>query len=78
MTKKYPNIGQVDSREKATQAKCPCGEIAKFKSHIQWNYFRGEDDVVWSCDKHKRDVDFHVDEIFVRFREKSESKYGNN
>ena len=60
--KKYPLIGAVRPKKKNTCAKCKCGETAKFMTEIQVNYFRGDDDVLWSCDLHKKDVDFLLSE----------------
>lgn len=57
MSKKYPAISMVSKRSKNTQSKCVCGEIAKFKTEIQFSYFRGDDDVIWSCEEHKIDLD---------------------
>ncbi len=58
MAKQYPVIGSVRPRNKNTSAKCKCGEVAKFRPEIQVNYFRGDDEVVWACNEHKRDVEF--------------------
>ena len=49
---KYPRIGRTEKRLTNTAAKCPCGEIGKFRLHIEWTYMRGEDDVVWRCPQH--------------------------
>jgi len=57
MAKTYPNIGEVIKRKGNTAARCGCGEIAKNKVHIQYDYFRGNDDLVWACDIHKKDID---------------------
>jgi hypothetical protein len=58
MDKKYPNIGKFEKRDKNTQAKCKCGAIGKRKVHIQCSHFRGEDEVVWACMDHFKDVDY--------------------
>ncbi len=58
MPKQYPRIGQLQKKDKNTQAKCRCGEIGKRKVHIQVSWFRGEDEVVWSCMNHRNDVDY--------------------
>ena len=58
MSKQYPFIGRTEKRDKNTCAKCKCGEIGKYKVHIECSIFRGEDDVVWACDKHKKDAKY--------------------
>lgn len=58
MAKKYPLIGSVRPRKKNTSAKCGCGNTGQYMTDIQVNYMRGDDVVVWSCDEHKRDIDF--------------------
>ncbi len=58
MSKSYPRIGKVETRNKNTSAKCKCGEIGKVKVHIECSIFRGEDDVVWACQDHFKDVNF--------------------
>lgn len=52
----YPIVGIVLKKNRNTQRKCVCGELAKFATHIQFSYFRGDDDVIWSCEEHKRNV----------------------
>ena len=58
MSKNYPLISDIRIRKKNTCAKCKCGEIGRFKVTIQTSFMRGEDDVVWSCEEHKRDVNY--------------------
>ena len=58
MAKAYPFISGTELRKKNTCAKCKCGEIGRYKVTIQCSWFRGEDEVVWSCEDHKKDVDF--------------------
>ena len=58
MSKSYPNIGRTERRNKNTCAKCKCGEIGKFKVHIECSFMRGEDEVVWACEAHKKDVNY--------------------
>ena len=55
---KYPRIGETVKRKKNNCAKCRCGEVAKFKVHIQLDYMRGNDEVIWSCESHKKDVGY--------------------
>lgn len=57
---KYPRIVRVDPKPRSQGVQCSvCGEPAQFKSHIEVSWFRGEDEVRWSCDKHKRDAESH-------------------
>ena len=58
MSHKYPRIGNVRKHKKNNCAKCKCGEIGRYKVDIQWTYMRGDDDVVWSCESHNKDVEF--------------------
>ncbi len=60
MTEKYPRVLEVEKRSKNNSAKCKCGDIAKFRSHIAFNEMRGDDDVIWACNDHKRDLVFLV------------------
>lgn len=57
MAKTYPAISNTSKRDRNTQAKCPCGKVAKFMTFIQFNYMRGDDEGVWSCEEHKKDLD---------------------
>lgn len=57
-TSKYPKLGTAMKRSKNTTAKCKCGEVGKFLVDIQYDYMRGNDDVVWACEEHKRDLEF--------------------
>lgn len=52
---KYPRLGEIWPRRKNITARCRCGEIAKYQVSIEYNMFRGDDGVIWSCDTHKRD-----------------------
>ncbi|AXH86782.1 hypothetical protein DVH14_18090 [Escherichia coli] len=38
-----------------------CGAVAKFKTTVEVNVFRGDDEVIWSCNEHKKDCSFLVD-----------------
>lgn len=58
MIRKYPKITSYTERQKNTQALCKCGQVAKFKTEIQVNYFRGDDEYFWTCEEHKKDLDF--------------------
>jgi hypothetical protein len=55
---KYPRIQVLAMHPRNTSALCPCGALGKFKSCIEWNYMRGDDSVVWSCEQHKDDIAF--------------------
>ena len=57
---KYPKLGGCMKKPKNTSAKCACGELGKFKVDIQWDWMRGNDDVVWSCKLHRKDLNFHT------------------
>lgn len=57
---KYPRVGSVAAKIKNTSAKCKCGAVAKFKTTVEVNVFRGDDEVVWSCNEHKKDCLFLV------------------
>jgi hypothetical protein len=37
---------------------CLCGEVATNQVTVQVNNFRGDDDVYFTCDDHKRDLDY--------------------
>ena len=58
---KYPRVGSVAAKSKNTSAKCKCGAVAKFKTTVEVNVFRGDDEVIWSCNEHKKTVHFLVD-----------------
>ena len=60
MAKQYPLVKSVIKASKNTSAKCKCGNVAKFKAEICYNYFRGDDDLIWSCDDHKRSLIFLI------------------
>lgn len=55
---KYPRIRTVHKKPKNTAAKCKCGAVAKFKTEIEYNYMRGDDDFLWSCEDHKKDIKY--------------------
>ncbi|MFM3113655.1 hypothetical protein AB8T59_27785, partial [Klebsiella pneumoniae] len=57
---KYPRVGSVAAKSKNTSAKCKCGAVAKFKTTVEVNVFRGDDEVVWSCNEHKKECSFLV------------------
>ena len=57
---KYPKLGDVERRPKNTSAKCGCGKVGTCRVEIRWDWMRGNDDVFWSCDEHKRDLAFHT------------------
>ncbi|MBC3214276.1 hypothetical protein [Serratia fonticola] len=59
----YPKIGGVLKKKKNTSAKCKCGAVAKYKSTVQVNVFRGDDEVFWACDEHKNDSLFLLTDI---------------
>jgi len=59
----YPRIGAVSNRAGYTKAKklkpstChACGAQAIYRIDIQVNWFRGDDEVVSSCEAHKNDI----------------------
>lgn len=58
LLKKYPKLGSVRPRPRNCSAKCSCGNVGKFKTEIQWDWMRGNDDVVWACEEHKKDIVF--------------------
>lgn len=60
MTKKYPKIGAIIPRPKNIHALCVCGEIGKFRVMLEINQFRGDDDCVWACEQHKKDLNFLI------------------
>lgn len=57
---KYPRVGSVSAKSKNTSAKCKCGAVAKHKTTVEVNVFRGDDEVFWSCNEHKKDCAFLV------------------
>ena len=59
----YPKIGGVLKKKKNTSAKCKCGAVAKYKTTVQVNIFRGDDEVYWACDEHKNDSLFLLTDI---------------
>ncbi len=56
--KKYPKIGRTYRHEKNNCAQCRCGAIGRYKVDIAYTYMRGDDDVVWACEKHKKDIEY--------------------
>ena len=61
--KDYPRIGRIDRHNKNICAKCRCGELGTAKVHVEYTYMRGEDEVVWACEKHKKDLEFLRDSV---------------
>ncbi|AWV75772.1 Uncharacterised protein [Enterobacter hormaechei] len=57
---KYPRVGGVSAKSKNTSAKCKCGAVAKYKTTVEVNVFRGDDEVVWSYNEHKKNCAFLV------------------
>ena len=53
---KYPRVSKITYKVNNTSAKCECGELGRYKVMIEVNYFRGDDEVYWRCDKHKKMV----------------------
>lgn len=58
--KKYPKTGGVLKKSKNTSAKCKCGATAKYKTTVQVNIFRGDDEVFWTCEDHKNNCEFLI------------------
>lgn len=59
-------ISRITKRPKNICANCKCGKIAKFNTVIQVNIFRGDDEVVWSCDEHKNDCAFLMSKEVIK------------
>jgi len=59
----YPKVGHSWKPKKKVHKKCKCGDTATRKIDIQVNCMRGDDEVIWSCDKHKDDVKFLLEPI---------------
>lgn len=74
---KYPRIGRVEKREKNTRATCKCGALGICKVHIQISYMRGDDEVLWACNDHKRDAAFLLTPPEEKAIEQSELKEGD-
>ena len=53
---KYPRINGIRKLKKVPM--CLCGEVATNQTTVQVNLFRGDDDIYFTCDKHKRDLDY--------------------
>lgn len=45
---------------------CKCGEVATNQTTVQINSFRGDDDIYYTCDSHKRDLTFLCDSLVTR------------
>ncbi|POP42357.1 hypothetical protein CHU32_03740 [Superficieibacter electus] len=58
--KKYPKLGGLLKKNKNTSAKCKCGAVAKYKTTVQVNIFRGDDEVFWTCEEHKDNCGFLI------------------
>lgn len=58
MGKRLPYETRVDMHKRNTQARCRCGELGDRKVHIAVSWFRGEDEVIWSCSKHCKDFNY--------------------
>ena len=53
---KYPRINNIRKLKKVPM--CKCGEVATSQTTVQVNDFRGDDEVYYTCDSHKRDLTF--------------------
>lgn len=53
---KYPRIGNTVNLPKPTKArKCAaCASDATHKVTVQVNWFRGDDEVLFACDQHRK------------------------
>ena len=58
MAKDYPYISRVCKRLANNAALCRCRRVAKFQAEVRFNYMRGDDDYLWACEAHKKDLDF--------------------
>jgi hypothetical protein len=61
MAKSYPRISKLSKYPKHwTRGKghCRCGNIGTYTATIEYNYMRGDDDVVAVCDEHKHNLEF--------------------
>lgn len=54
MAKEYPRIASINQLPKVNF--CPCGRVATWAVEVQVNWMRGEDETVFRCDQHKRDI----------------------
>ena len=68
MGKQYPRIGRTDNHLKNTSAICHCGEVGKYKVHIEYTFMRGEDEVIWACQHHKKDTDYLVNALISKHK----------
>jgi len=57
---KYPRVGGLLKKTKNTSARCKCGAVAKYKTTVQVDIFRGDDEVRWSCEEHKNNCAFLI------------------
>jgi len=53
---KYPRVREIKHKANNTSAKCECGKVGRYKTTIEVNYFRGDDESYWRCDEHKSKV----------------------
>lgn len=60
-SKSYPLISGA-SKHKKKGVKCKCGENSTYKTFVQFNYFRGDDEMFFTCEKHKKDISFLIGE----------------
>lgn len=58
---KYPRIGKTEVKSGNAQAKCKCGEVAKFRVHVQIDYMRGNDEVLWACPGHRKNATYLIE-----------------
>ena len=71
----YPYISNIENRKKNTSALCVCGEVGTAKVTIQTSWFRGEDEVLWSCDRHKNAPNALLAYKIARSQEKNHERY---
>ena len=51
--KKYPRIGSQKKLSVKSRKQCKfCSEVASSRIDVEWNHFRGDDDVYNVCDVH--------------------------
>lgn len=63
---KYPRIGNVEKHPRNTSERCLCGAMAKYRVEIQVNFFRGDDEIEWRCQEHKRSIEVNLTEVIWR------------
>ena len=51
---RYPRISETEKKPRNTSARCPCGKMGEYRVTIQVNIFRGDDEVEWRCEAHKK------------------------